>query len=159
MREYEYNFNVPSLEPYIKYCESNNFTLASYNYQTRTIYKNDVIKGIGRITVMQTKDGTTTEFDFKRDAKNFNPNESQSELCVREETPAISVSNKEQVEAMFKFLGYQKESTLIRVRWVYVKHGVKVELDDYIQPKKVCNVAVEGNRFLADEVYNEIKKI
>lgn len=40
MEEYEYSFNVTSVEPYIKYCEENGYEKKGENTQNRIVYEN-----------------------------------------------------------------------------------------------------------------------
>ena len=38
--EYEYSFKTKDIEPFINYCESNNYDLVNEYEQVRTLYKN-----------------------------------------------------------------------------------------------------------------------
>ena len=50
MKEYEYTFEVKSLDPYKKYCENEHYELIEQGAQNRTIYrKNDGT--MARITI------------------------------------------------------------------------------------------------------------
>ena len=54
-------------------------------------------------------------------------------------------------------LGYQKDKTLIRKRWVYKKDEITFEIDDYKEPKMKV-VAIEGNKEQVDKVYQELEE-
>ena len=65
----------------------------------------------------------------------------------------------EAVFSILEFLGYVKNTTLIRQRSVFEKGAVKFEFDVYEQPRKTCVVAVEGDRKEVDAVYEELKNL
>ena len=50
MKEYEYSFEVKSLQPYIIYCQNNKYTMKDRNEQVRVIYRN-TNKTMARITI------------------------------------------------------------------------------------------------------------
>ena len=61
--EYEYSFEVKSLDKYTQYCENNGYKKVSQKKEKRIIYRNDN-KTIARITIEDDKD---VLLDFKDD--------------------------------------------------------------------------------------------
>ena len=53
-KEYEYSFYVEEIEPYIQYCEKNDYKKTSEGNQIRELYKNGN-KILARITKNYTK--------------------------------------------------------------------------------------------------------
>lgn len=154
MEEYEYSFKVIDLNPYIEYCESNNYEKTEETSQTRILYKN-VNKTMARITTKEKNGNKKTVLDFKDD------NESDDTLKVcRESLPLeISESNKDAVDSILDMLGYEVKKTLIRKRVVYCKDGVTFELDDYTSPEIMFVVGIEGQREKVDIVYKELQEL
>ena len=150
MKEYEYSFNVDSIEPYIEYCQKNNYINKSVTNENRIVYHNDTLKHvIARIT---TKEGVTT-LDFK------NKNNEDKELLISTESlPLIINDNMETIKSMLEALEFYEAANNTRIRHVYEKDNVKFEIDDYIKPK-MCVVGIEGNKEEVDKVYNELKEI
>ena len=64
--EYEYSFKVKDIEPFINYCENNNYDLVSEYEQIRTLYKNGG-KIMARITKNTYKDSISEILNFKDD--------------------------------------------------------------------------------------------
>ena len=147
MKEYEYSFKVSSLNPYIDYCQKNNFDFVEETNQSRTIYRNSN-KTIARITI---KNGILKSLDFKDDII------SDDILIERRESKDIKFDDLEAVESILDFLNYKKDNTLIRTRLVYKKGSVKFELDSYELPESSFVVAIEGNKEEVDKVYEEVK--
>jgi len=137
--EYEYSFEVRNLEQYIKYCISNNYTHVSNNKEKRIIFRNKN-KTMARITISDDKD---IFLDFKDDILN------NEVLIERRETPKIKINNLE----------YKEDNTLERTRIKYKKGKVTFELDQYIQPKETCVVAIEGEKEDTDDVYKEVRSL
>lgn len=149
MKEYEYSKNVRGLKKYINYCEKNGFQLKETTIQNRTIYrKNDGT--MARITINLINGIARKELDFKEDKL------SKEELIIRKESLPISFDNEEAVNSILDFLGYKKDNTLIRTRYVYIKGKAKFELDAYSEPKKAFVVALEGEKDLVDKIWKEI---
>ena len=67
-------------------------------------------------------------------------------------------TDDEAVNSVINFLGYEKDITLIRTRYVFKKEDIKVEIDDYISPNKMFVVAIEGNVNKTSKIYNELKE-
>ena len=56
MQEYEDSFKVKSIDPYINYCEENNYIKKSSIKENRIVYHNDNLKHvIARITTKENK--------------------------------------------------------------------------------------------------------
>ena len=127
--EYEYSFKVKDLTKYLDYCKKNNYRLEEETNQERILYRN-----------------------FKDE------NDSDEILKVSRETIPLRVTknNKEAVLSILDMLGYQKDKTLVRKRWVYKKDKVTFEIDDYKEPKMKV-VAIEGNKEQVDKVYQELE--
>ena len=151
MEEYEYSFEVKDLKPYIEYCTKNGYTLKSRGDQKRTLYRNKN-KTLARITFEKINDKTTKTLDFKDDKL------SNDDLIVRRETLPIEFEDDNAILSILDFLDYKEDNSLIRERLVYEKDNVKLELDNYICPRKTCVVAIEGEKEKVDEVYKMVKK-
>ena len=145
MKEYEYSFNVDSIEPYIEYCKKNNYIKKSETNENRIVYHNDTLKHvIARIT---------TTLDFK------NKNKEDKQLLISTESlPLIINDNMETIKSMLETLEFYEAANNTRIRHVYEKDNVKFEIDDYIKPK-MCVVGIEGNKEEVDKVYSELKEI
>ncbi len=147
--EYEYSFNVKNINKYINYCKENNYEFIEENDQCRTIYRN--INGtMGRITI---KNNTSMFLDFKEDKL------SKEILIERKETPCIEFFDLDAIESILSFLEYKKDNTLERNRKVYVKNGVKFEIDSYTKPEVNYVIAIEGIKNEVDIVYEEVKSL
>ncbi len=151
MYEYEYSFNVKSIDEYINFCKKNKFKLISKFKQTRIIYRNPN-KTMARITI---EEGKKIEkiLDFKEDKLTNN------DLNVRKESKALKFEDNDAVESILEFLNYSKDNTLIRNRIVYIKENVKFEIDEYECPSKNYVVAIEGEKEQVDLIYNELSEI
>ena len=144
--EYEYSFEVKSLDKYIEYCENNNYKKVSQKKEKRIIYRNEN-KTIARITIEDDKDAL---LDFKDDILN------DQVLIERRETPKLYIDDMNTVLKILEFLKYNKDNVLERERVVYEKGGVSFELDTYSAPRKSYVVAIEGKKEEADKVYKEL---
>ena len=147
--EYEYSFEVKSLDKYIEYCENNNYEKISEKKEIRIIYRNEN-KTMARITVEDDKDAY---LDFKDDILN------DEVLIERRETPKLHIDNMETILKMLDFLKYTKDNTLDRKRIVYKKGLVTFEFDVYKEPRETCVVAIEGEREETDKVYKEVTSL
>ena len=149
--EYEYSFKVKDLTKYLDYCKKNNYQLEEETNQERILYRN-ANKTIARITTKIKDNKANTYLDFKDE------NDSDEILKVSRETIPLKVTknNKEAVLSILDMLGYQKDKTLIRKRWVYKKDEITFEIDDYKEPKMKV-VAIEGNKEQVDKVYQELE--
>lgn len=147
--EYEYSFEVKSLDKYIEYCENNNYKKVSQKKEKRIIYRNEN-KTIARITIEDDKDAL---LDFKDDILNGEV------LIERRETPKLYIKDMDTVLKMLEFLKYNKDNVLDRERIVYKKGGVTFELDSYNEPRKSYVVAIEGEKEETDKVYKEVTNL
>lgn len=148
--EYEYSKKVDNLDKYIKYCIDNEYNLKEKINQTRIIYrKND--NTIARITINKIDNNETKTLDFKEDKL------SNEELIVRSESLPITFTKDENILSILDFLGYKKDNTLKRIRYVYEKDNVTFELDEYTYPEHTFVVSLEGNKNITDNIWNEIK--
>lgn len=149
--EYEYSFNVKDLNPYINYCNDNDYQLIEETNQSRTIYRNEN-KTMARITIKEKNNNIRKLLDFKDDIL------TDDILIERRESKSIEFNDDEAINSILEFLNYKKDNTLIRKRYVYKKNNVKFELDDYDAPKKAYVVAIEGEKTEVDKVYQDIIK-
>lgn len=154
MKEYEYSFKVLDIEPYIKYCESNNYIIKEETSQTRVLYRN-VNKTMARITTKKNGDLKKIVLDFKDD------NKSEEVLKVSRETLPLEITDDklEAVYSILDMLEYKKDITLVRDRIVYQKENVKFEIDIYSSPEKMNVIAIEGKKEEVDIVYDNLKCI
>lgn len=151
MIEYEYSKNVKDLDKYINYCEKNNYMFKEKIKQKRIIYrKND--NTIARITINEIDNKIYKYLDFKESKLN-------NELNIRKESKELEFNDEKIIYSILDFLGYKKDNTLERIRYVYIKENITFELDKYTKPK-ICNVlSVEGKKNIVDKVWEEVKKI
>lgn len=147
--EYEYSFEVKSLDKYIEYCEKNNYKKVSQKKEKRIIYRNEN-KTIARITIENDKDAL---LDFKDDILNGEV------LIERRETPKLYIKDMYTVLKILEFLKYNKDNVLDRERIVYKKDGVTFELDSYNEPRKSYVVAIEGEKEETDKVYKDVTNL
>ena len=146
--EYEYSFEVKSLDKYTQYCENNGYRKVSQKKEKIIIYRNEN-KTIARITIEDDKDAL---LDFKDDIL------SDEVLIKRRETPKLYIDDMNTVLKILEFLKYNKDNVLERERIVYKKGGVTFELDSYYEPRKSYVVAIEGKKEETDKVYKELKR-
>lgn len=153
MEEYEYSFKVTDINPYIKYCENNNFEKLEESSQIRILYRN-INKIMARITTTEKNGNKRVVLDFKDD------NQSNDRLKVSKETLPLDINddNSEAIDSILDMLEYKKDKTLIRKRIVYCKDGVTFELDSYSSPQAMFVVGIEGEKTKVDLVYNELNK-
>lgn len=151
MKEYEYSFKVDDIRPYIKYCEEHDYKLIEDTKQSRLLYRHEN-KTLARITTKESNGTITKELDFKDDVL------SDEVLIERRESKAISFEDDKAVVSILDFLGYWKDTLLIRRRIVYKKNNVTFEIDNYESPEKSLVVAIEGIKEEVDKVYNDVRK-
>lgn len=149
MEEYEYSIKVKNIEPYIEYCENNNYTNKSITNENRIVYHNDNLKHvIARLTINEND----TILDFK------NINKEENDLKISNESlPMIVNNNMDVIKSMLNVLGFYENANNERTRYIYEKDDVIFEIDNYIKPK-MCVVAIEGNKNKVDMIYKEIKE-
>ncbi len=150
--EYEYSFEVPSLAPFIEYCQDNNYTLTSQSEQKRTIYRDKNRTFMARITENDCNGVITKQLDFKEDKL-----VAGQIVGERKETQPLEFSDDAAVLSILDFLSVTVDNTLIRKRQVYQKGDVKFELDEYSSPRHTFVVGIEGEKFAVDKVYSEVK--
>ena len=149
MQEYEYSFKVKSIDPYINYCEENNYIKKSSIKENRIVYHNNNLKHvIARITTKEDK----IILDFK------NTNKELNDLKVSNESLPLLVDDINTIKSMLDVLGFYENANNTRIRYIYEKDGVTFEIDDYIKPIMQV-VAIEGNKDKVDKIYKEIKNI
>lgn len=149
--EYEYSTVVSCLDAFLDYCKKNEYELESDSYQIRELYKND--SGIiARITTEIYNEKEITLLDFKSD------NESDNVLKISKETIPLVITNENKmaVDSILECFEYERKKLLKRKRIVYVKNGVKFELDHYTEPNPFYVVAIEGVKEEVDLVYFEL---
>lgn len=151
MKEYEYSYNVKSLNKILSFCENNNFKFLEKSEQERTIYRNDN-KTMARITKNVINGVLRYELDFKED------NYTQDLIKNLRESESLEFSNVSAVYSILEFLGYKKDNTLIRTRYIYETDGVKFELDEYVKPKETCVISFEGEKCKVDEMFKILKE-
>lgn len=151
MNEYEYAKKVRSLKKYINYCEENGFTLKEKTSQIRVIYRKSD-KTMARITTNEVNGIKKKSLDFKEDKL------SNDELIIRKESKAIEFTDEEAVISILDFLGYEKDNTLDRTRYVYTKKDAVFELDEYVKPNKSCVVSLEGKKEIVDKIWMDLNK-
>ena len=148
--EQEYSFKVSDLRPFFTYLDNNNYELIETTEQVRTLYKkND--NTMLRLTVKKSNDKVVKELDFKQD------NLSNDAYIERKESLPIVYEDDEAVQSIINFLDYKKAIELVRKRYVYKKNDIKFEIDEYISPEQALVVAVEGQKDIIEEIYNELK--
>lgn len=155
MKEYEYSFKVESIQPYIKYCEDNNYEKKSVIRQNRIVFENKNNNHIiARITTEIQDDSEISLLDFKN-VKNSNEN-----LKISNESIPLKITkeNKDAILSTLNVLEFYEVANNNRIRYIYEKNGVKFEIDDYISPKMRV-VAIEGIEEKVQNVYNDIKNI
>lgn len=149
--EYEYSFNVTSINEYINYCVKNNYKKEKEVKQTRIIYRN--CNGtMARITIDKAE-RVIKKIDFKEDKL------SKCDLNIRKESLSLEFDDEKAIKSILNFLDYKEDNTLVRTRIVYKKEDVIFEIDKYEKPSKELVVAIEGNEKKVNEVYKELKSI
>ena len=151
MIENEYSKKVDNLNDYIEYCERNGFILDSKINQIRVLYRHSN-KTLARITINNINNSLKKYLDFKEDKL------TSDELISRKESKMIEFTDDEAVYSILDFLGYKKDNTLERVRYVYKKEDIVFELDEYIKPNKSCVVSLEGEKDKISKIWEELFK-
>lgn len=152
MKEYEYSFRVNDINPFISYCENNDYIIEKDNLQTRELFKNKN-KILARITTEIENDKTTCILDFKDDN---NTDDLVKE--ARETLPLkVSLEDRAKIDSILNILDFNKDVVLKRKRITYVNGNIKFEIDEYMEPEECFVVAIEGEKDLVDSVYLDIK--
>ena len=148
MEEYEYNFKVQSIEPFINFCKQNGYKEKQISTQNRVVYENKNKKTmLARITTDIKNNKETTVLDFKNvDNKNINFKISNESLPIK-----VTSKNKKAIMSILQTLEYEEVANNFRTRYVYEKNNVEFEIDDYTRPQMKI-VAIEGDR-------NEVEKV
>lgn len=153
MKEYEYSFKVKNLDPYIEYCDKEEYKKISMNQQTRDWYQNNS-KINARVTTNIIDGVEELIVDFKEE-----DNSDAIFKNTRESLPlSIDSSNLESLNSILDILGYKKTVHINRTRIVYQKDNVKFEIDKYVEPEIMNVVAIEGEKEQVDEVYQFINE-
>jgi hypothetical protein len=152
--EYEFSFNVKSIDRYIEYCKENNYTLLAKYDQNRKVYENSHSSSIIARVTKTNKDGVIEEM---LDCKNVG--EKHQDLKISNESLPLIITddNRSIIMSILEVLDFTLTADNTRTRYVYKKDGVKFEIDDYLKPNLPV-VAIEGKRDEVDRVYNEIKE-
>ncbi len=148
MEEYEYNFKVKSIEPFINFCKQNGYKEKQISTQNRVVYENKNKKTmLARITTDIKNNKKTTVLDFKNvDNKNRNFKISNESLPIK-----VTSKNKKAIMSILQTLEFEEVANNFRTRYVYEKNNVEFEIDDYTRPQMKI-VAIEGDR-------NEVEKV
>ncbi len=148
MEEYEYNFKVQSIEPFINFCKQNGYKEKQISTQNRVVYENKNKKTmLARITTDIKNNKKTTVLDFKNvDNKNINFKISNESLPIK-----VTSKNKKAIMSILQTLEFEEVANNFRTRYVYEKNNVEFEIDDYTKPQMKI-VAIEGER-------NEVEKV
>ena len=148
MEEYEYNFKVKSIEPFINFCKQNGYKEKQISTQNRVVYENKNKKTmLARITTNIKNNKKTTVLDFKNvDNKNRNFKISNESLPIK-----VTSKNKKAIMSILQILEFEEVANNFRTRYVYEKNNVEFEIDDYTKPQMKI-VAIEGDR-------NEVEKV
>ena len=153
MEEYEYSFNVKSIEPYIEYCENNGYILEEKVKQNRIVYQNNYSDEIiARITTTIKEDISTCVFDCK-----YIGHKDKSLKISKESLPIIvTEENRKEIESILGVLNFYISANNDRTRYIYSKDEVKFEIDNYTSPI-MCVIGIEGEREKVNKVYQELK--
>ncbi len=155
MEEYEYSIKAKSVKPYIEYCEKNKYKLIEKVEQNRKVYENRYSKDIiARITT-SIKDGKK-EIVF--DCKNIGTRNEALKISQESLPFFITEDNIKEVESFLNVLNFYQSANNNRIRYVYKKSGVKLEIDDYTSPV-MCVIGIEGEKQKVDKVYNDLKDL
>ena len=151
MEEYEYSFIVKDIKPYINYFEKNNYKKIKEVEQYRKVYENIHNKNI--ISRITTEDNITV-IDFK------NTSNKNNDLNISSESKSLEINegNKEFFNSMLETLDFKQTADNHRIRYIYQKDNVIIEIDNYISPKMYV-VAIEGERNKVDKVFKELESI
>lgn len=150
MKEREYHTKINSIEAGKRFAVGHKFDLIFSAEQNITIFRNEN-KTMARITENTCSSWTSTILDFKEDKLGESP------LSIRRESKAMEISDMEATLSILDFLGYKKDNTLRRNRWVYTKGDITIEIDEYLEPEASFVLSIEGNDYDAvDVLYHEI---
>lgn len=152
--EYERSFNVKNIEPFIKFCESNDFVKTFVSTQNRIVFENKHnSKIIARLTTEIKDNKQSIVIDFK------NVNSKKDNLNISTESIPMIVTddNKECVMSILNTLDFFEVANNIRTRYEYIKDDVKFEIDDYTRPDMKV-VAIEGERQAVEHIYEQLKQ-
>lgn len=156
MEEYEHSFKVKFLEPFIKFCEENNFKQISATSQNRKVYESIYNSHlISRLTIEKDKNETKTYFDFKFAGVEIDGKKTSKES----ETLVVTDKLMPFVLSVLDVLNFKLVADNFRTRYVYIKDDIMFEIDDYISPKMKV-VAIEGEKNKVEKLCNnELKPI
>lgn len=155
MQEYEYSFNVKSIDPYINYCNINGFKEKLIQQQNRIVYENKDNKNlIARITTICSDEKRKVVFDCKSVVQSKNNLKESNESVPL----LVNSRNKKSILSMLEVMGFYVSANNTRIRYVYQKGNVVFEIDDYLEPQMKI-VAIEGEKEKVDKIYLEIKDI
>ena len=147
MEEYEYSIKAKSVKPYIEYCEKNKYKLIEKVEQN----SKDIIARI-----------TTSIIDGKKeivfDCKNIGTRNEALKISQESLPFIITEDNIKEVESFLNVLNFYQSANNDRIRYVYKKSGVKLEIDDYTSPV-MCVIGIEGEKQKVDKVYNNLKDL
>ena len=152
MKEYEYSFKVKSIKPFIGYCKEKGYEKVSEVTQNRIVYENKHTEDIiARITKRIIDGDEKAVFDIKNvGTRNENLKDSTESIPL-----TITEENTNIIYSMLGVQDFYEVANNYRTRYIYVKNGVKFEIDDYIRPKMQV-IGIEGNKDVVDTIYNEI---
>ena len=155
MEEYEYSLKAKSVKPYIDYCENNKYKLKDKVTQNRKVYENRYSKDIiARVKTSIKNDKKEIVFD----CKNIGTRNDALKISQESLPFVINEDNIKEVESFLNVLNFYQSANNDRIRYVYEKGGVKLEIDDYTSPV-MCVIGVEGEKKKADKVYKELKDL
>ncbi|MFV0250087.1 MAG: hypothetical protein ACK5HP_03540 [Bacilli bacterium] len=99
--EYKYSFKVKTLDPFIQYCEKNNYEKIEESKQIRKLFKKED-KTMARITIKEKNGSSKKLFDFKDD------NMSDEVLIVRRESLPINLKMMKRLCLLLIFLDIKR---------------------------------------------------
>ena len=150
MKEREYHTKIESIDTAKRFTTIHNFNLIFSAEQNITIFRNEN-KTMARITENICSSWSSTLLDFKEDKLGESP------LSIRRESKAMEISDIDATMSILDFLGYKKDNSLKRNRWVYTRGDITVEIDEYLEPETSFVLSIEGNDYDGvDKLYNEI---
>ena len=156
MEEYEYSFKAKSIEPFIRYCERNNFKKIAVSWQNRKVYASDYNPHlISRLTTEKINGRTKVTFDFKQAGVEVDG----KKLSKESETLVVTDRLMPFVESILDTLSFKLVAEDFRTRYVYRKGDITFEIDDYIIPKMKV-VAIEGDKTAVEKLCdNDLKNL
>ena len=154
MIEYEYSIRAKSVQPFIDYCQQNGYRFVSKSKENRQVFENvENRKIISRITITDNGKGNVCLFDFKNNCTGSDT----FKVAKESQTLQINIEDIEIVKNMLTTIGFEQVADNLRTRYVYVKDGIKFEIDEYVRPKMNV-IGIEGKKEIVDKVYQEIKE-